>query len=140
MAGKLKSWGVVGAIHPSNLPKAIDELTGASYLVDTGSTFSIIPDSSTQPPSGPLLKSANGQRIPCWGKRWLTVQFNGRRYSWCFLMAAVDFHIIGVDFFLKHFKLLVDVTASLLSKGDRQEENMVAAAVFPTTPSTQQTV
>ena len=42
------------------------------------------------------------------------MQFNGCRFSWYFLMAAVDFHIIGVDF-LKHFKLQVDVTAGLLS-------------------------
>ena len=35
--------------------------------METGSTHS-----STQPPSGPLLKSANGQRTPCWGRRRLT--------------------------------------------------------------------
>ena len=125
---------MVGAIHPSSLPKAIDEVTGASYLVDTGSTFCIIPHSSTQPPSGPLLKSANGQRIPCWGKRRLTVQFNGRRFSWSFLLAAVDFHIIGVDF-LRHYNLLVDVTTGLLSKGDSKAADVVAAAVFSTTTS-----
>ena len=54
-------------------------------------------------------------------------------------MAAVDFHIIGVDF-LKHFKLLVDVTAGLLSKGDSQAAYMVAAAVSSTTTSTQHLV
>ena len=51
-----------------------------------------------------------------------------------FLLAAVDFHIIGVDF-LRHFKLLVDVTTGLLSKGDSKAADIVAAAVFSTTTS-----
>ena len=130
---------MVGAIHPSNLVKATDELSGASFLVDTGSTFCIIPHSSSSPPCGPLLKSANGQRIPCWGKRRLTVQFHGRRYSWWFLLAAVDFHIIGVDF-LKHFKLIVDVTAGLITQDGKRQADIVAAAVLPTTTSSLLTV
>ena len=139
LAGKLASWGVVGAIHPSNLVKATDELSGASLLVDTSSTFCIIPHSSSSPPCGPLLKSANGQRIPCWGKRRLTVQFYGRGYSWWFLLAAVDFHIIGVDF-LKHFKLIVDVTAGLITQDGKRQADIVAAAVLPTTTSSLLTV
>ena len=56
-----------------------------------GSRFCILPFSLQQPPSWPLLKSANGQRIPCWGKRRLTVQFGGCRYSWMFILAASTF-------------------------------------------------
>ena len=98
LAGKLAGWGVVGAIHPNSLVKAVDTISGASFLIDTGSTYSIIPHSSSSLATGPLLKSANGHKILCWGRRRLTVQFNGRRYTWWFLLAAVDFHIISVDF------------------------------------------
>ena len=113
LAGKLASWGVIGAIHPGKLVHVKDDISGASFLVDTGSSFSILPYSSSLPPTGPLLKSAGGQRIPCWGRRRLTVSFNGRRYSWNFLLAAVDFRILGVDF-LQKFQLLVDTAACCL--------------------------
>ena len=104
--------------------------------MDTGSSYSIIPHSSKKPPSGPLLRSANGQRIPCWGERRLTVAFGGHHYTWNFLLADVQFYIIGVDF-LQHFKLVVDVAANdlrpTLSAAD------VAAAVStveaPSSPS-----
>ena len=67
------------------------------------------------------------------------MQFHGRRYSWWFLLAAVDFHIIGVDF-LKHFKLIVDVTAGLITQDGKQQADIVAAAVLPTTTSSLLTV
>ena len=113
MAGKLVGWGVVGAIHPGKLVHITDSNSSASFLVDTGSSYSIIPHSSQQPATGPLLRSANGQRISCWGERRLTVVFGGHRYTWDFLLADVQFHIIGVDF-LQHFQLLVDVAANSL--------------------------
>ena len=87
-----------------------DNNSGAS-LVDTGSSYSIIPHSSNLPPTGPLLKSANSQKISCWGERQRTVEFGGHRYTWVFLLADVQFHIIGLDF-LQHFQLLVDVVAN----------------------------
>ena len=65
LAGKLESWGVIGAIHPGKLVHVKDNISGASFLVDTGSSYSILPYSSSLQPTGPLLKSAGGQRIPC---------------------------------------------------------------------------
>ena len=85
-----------------------DSSSCASFLVDTGFSYSIIPHSSLLPPTGPLFRSANSQRISCWGERRLTVVFGGHCYTWAFLLADVQFHIIGVDF-LQHFQLLVDV-------------------------------
>ena len=79
--------------------------------MDTGYSYSIIPHSSQKPPSGPLLCSANGQPIPSWGEQWLTVVFGGHYYTWDFLLADVQFYIIGVDF-LQHFKLVVDMAAN----------------------------
>ena len=132
MAGKLDSWGVIGAIHPGGLVHVVDSNSGASYLVDTGSTYSILPYKSHLPPTGPLLKAANGQKIPCWGKRRYTITFGGRCYTWYFLLAAVDFNIIGVDF-LQHFKLSVDVAAKQLRT--TSTATTVAAATSTATPS-----
>ena len=39
--------------------------------------------------------------------------FGGHHYTWDFLLADVQFYIIGVDF-LKHFKLVEDVAANLV--------------------------
>ena len=107
----------------------VDTNCGASYLVDTGSSYSILPFKSQLPPSGPLLKTANGQKISCWGERQHTIAFGGRRYTWSFLLAAVDFNIIGVDF-LQHFKLSVDVANKQL-----QIRHTAAADSSPASPS-----
>ena len=107
-----------------------DSNSGASFLVDTGSSYSIIPHSSHQPPTGPLLRSANGHRISCWGERQLTVTFSGHRYTWAFLLADVQFNILGVDF-LQHFQLLVDVAANGL-----QPALSTATAAVPATAAT----
>ena len=61
MAGKLAGWGVVGAIHPGKLVNITDSNNGTSFLVDTGSSYSIIQHTSQQTQTGPLLRSANGQ-------------------------------------------------------------------------------
>ena len=113
LAGKLIGWGVIGAIHPGKLVHVVDNNSGHSFLVDTGSSYSILPHSSTLPPTGPLLKAANGQHIPCWGRRQQSISFGGHSYSWSFLLAAVDFNILGVDF-LHHFQLSVNVAEKRL--------------------------
>ena len=135
MAGKLASWGVIGAIHPGNLVHVKDDISGASFLVDTGSSFSILPFTSSLPPSGPLLKSAGGQRIPCWGRRRLTISLNGRWYTWSFLLAAVDFHILGVDF-LQKFHLLVDTAAHHLRTSSPSSSSPSSSSPSSSSPST----
>jgi hypothetical protein len=52
-----------------------DELTNDRFLVDTGTTLSIVPCNQNSSPSGPLLKGADGQPIPSWGFIQQTVQF-----------------------------------------------------------------
>ena len=104
---------MIGAIHPGKLVHVVDNNSGHSFLVDTGSSYSILPHSSTLPPTGPLLKAANGQHIPCWGRRQQSISFGGHSYSWSFLLAAVDFNILGVDF-LHHFQLSVNVAEKRL--------------------------
>jgi hypothetical protein len=124
--GKLNGWGVVSAIHPGELVYVRDDLTGASFLVDTGSTYCILPHSSPSPPTGPRLRTANGVQIPCWGVKKLPIVFSGRRYVWNFLLAAVNFKILGNDF-LRHFRLLVDVANNRLLDG-------TTWAAIPTSP------
>jgi hypothetical protein len=64
-----------------------------------------------------ILKGPGGQTIPCWGEKQLPVQFSGRRFTWTFLLASVEFPILGADF-LKHFNLIVDLAASQLLATD----------------------
>jgi hypothetical protein len=84
-----------------------DSVSKRRYLVDTGASFSVLPFYSPNFPSGPRLSGPDGASIPCWGYRRQFLVFGRRRFVWRFLLAAVKFPIIGVDF-LKHFCLLVD--------------------------------
>ena len=135
LAEKLESWGVIGAIHPGKLVHVKDDISGASFLVDTGSSYSILPYSSSLQPTGPLLKSAGGQRIPCWGRHCLSISFNGRHYSWNFLLAVVEFRILGVDF-LQKFQLLVDTAACCLLGSPSPSSSAAPQAALALGPAT----
>jgi hypothetical protein len=75
--------------------------------------FSVFPHSSDRPPCGPALAGAAGRPIPCWGEKQFHLSFNGKEFSWPFLLAAVQFPIIGVDF-LRHYGQLVDPAGNRL--------------------------
>jgi hypothetical protein len=75
-----------------------------------------MPWDSADPPSGPSLSAADGRRIPCWGEKSFTVSIGGVPRQWGFLLAAVSFPIIGIDF-LRHHGLLVDVANLRLLPG-----------------------
>jgi hypothetical protein len=113
MAGKLVCQGRINAVAPGHLVHIVDESTQRRFLVDTGAAYSIFPFSSSGKQSGPRLRGADGLHIPCWGERRLSLVFHGRRFEWPFLLARVQFPIIGVDF-LRRNKLLVDPAASRL--------------------------
>ncbi len=98
MAGKLGCRGVISAIRPGRLFYVTDSVSGRRYLVDTGSAFSIMPWESSSLPSGPTLTAADGRLIPCWGERSFAVTIAGVVRRWDFLLAAVSFPIIGIDF------------------------------------------
>jgi hypothetical protein len=78
----------------------IDSISKRRYLVDTGASFSVLPFFSAAAPTGPRLSGPDGASIPCWGYKRHFLVFG--RFVWCFLLAAVKFPIVGVDF-LKHF-------------------------------------
>jgi hypothetical protein len=82
--------------------------------VDTGASYSIFPYVSPEQATGPFLKGPGGQNIPCWGERRIVVSFAGPRFVWDFVLAKVDFAIVGADF-LKHFGLVMDPSVSSLT-------------------------
>ncbi len=97
----------LAAVVTGSLVHILDENSGTRFLVDTGASFSILPHRSLAAVSGPRLFGPAGQPIACWGERLLHLRFQGRDFSWQFLLAAVDFPILGVDL-LKQHSLLVD--------------------------------
>ncbi len=61
--------------------------------------------------------------IPCWGEQRMELSFQGRRFTWIFLLADVPFAIIGVQ-------LLVDPAANHL--GDTASLQAFATVSAPT--------
>jgi hypothetical protein len=100
--------GQLNAVAPGQLLHVIDVLTNRRFLVDTGAAYSIFPHTSSNRPCGPALQGPGGQTIQCWGEREMQLQLGSRFFQWTFLLAAVDFAILGADF-LKHHKLAVDL-------------------------------
>jgi hypothetical protein len=92
----------------------------------------VFPHSSSSFPSGLALSGAAGQQIPCWGEQRLHLSFSGQDFSWPFLLAALQFPIIGVDFYAI-LGLLVDPAANQLV--DRHTLQVFKSSVSP--PATQ---
>ena len=113
--GKLSCRGSLNAVTPGQLVFIADQFENRRYLVDTGAAFSILPHSSPAVPRGPALSGPGGASIACWGEKHCTVSFGGEQYEWNFLLAAVSFPILGIDF-LKHYGLLVDPAGQRLVK------------------------
>ena len=85
-----------------------DDCSGLDFLVDTGASKSLFPHQSAVPASSWRLKQADGSALPSWGRQHFVLQFGGRRFSFRFLLAAVDRPILGIDFLHKN-GWLVDV-------------------------------
>ena len=102
LAGKLGIRGLVNAVAPGQLVYVTDQLSNRRFLVDTGAAFSILPHRSTMQPSGPALIGPNGLPIVCWGDKPIQLVLDGRCFLWTFLLAAVQFPIIGVNFIQAH--------------------------------------
>ncbi len=129
--GKLASRGRLNAVAPGPLVHIEDQLSKRRFLVDTGASFSIYPFSSKAAPTGPTLFGPAGKLIPCWGERSISLQFNNKKFTWTFLLAAVSFPIIGVDFLI-HFKLLIDPAANrLVDTASCQAFSIVSSLAMP---------
>jgi hypothetical protein len=88
----------------------------------------VFPHFSPSSLSGPAITGAAGQPIPCWGEKQFHLSFGGQAFTWPFLLATVQFPIIGVDF-LRHFGLLVDPAANQLV--DRQTLQVFKSSSVP---------
>ena len=86
----------------------VDEASQQRFLVNTGSSYSIIPHKSREPQSGLCLCTADRSQIACWGTRKMHVAAGGSRFKWDFLLEDMVLPIIGANF-LQHFVLLVDL-------------------------------
>ena len=86
----------------------VDEATNDRFQVDTGAVFSVIPFTSSDPPTGPRITTANALPIPCWGWTDRGLNAGGAFYRWKFLKAKVAFPVLGVDC-LSSFDLLLDL-------------------------------
>jgi hypothetical protein len=136
LLGKLKYQGCLNAVVPGDLLYVIDSISKRRYLVDTGASFSVLSFFSTTAPTGPRLSGPGGANIPCWGYKRDFLVFGLRRFVWRFLLAAVKFPIIGVDF-LRHFKLLLDPAGQqLVDSASRESITATEAAVAPSTAAT----
>ena len=86
----------------------VDKESQQQFLVDMGSSYSILPHKSQQPKSRPHLCTADHSPIACWGGRKVHMAAGGKRFMWTFLLDDMALPIIGADF-LRHFGLLVDL-------------------------------
>ena len=111
MAGKLGVRGLVNAVAPGQLVYVTDQLSNRRFLVDTGAAFSILPHHSSVQPSGPSLIGPNGLPIACWGDKPVQLVLDGCCFQWTFLLATIQFPIIGVNFIPAHH-LLVDSSSN----------------------------
>ncbi len=134
--GKLSVRGRLNTVILGPLVHVCDQISGRCFLVDTDAAFSIFPLQSSDTLNGPLLSRPAGRNIPCWGERWLDLCFNGRCFQWTFLLAAIQFPILGLDF-LRHFRLLVNPSAGslLLSQHQQRGPNTVATELVWSSPS-----
>lgn len=83
--------------------------SGIQFLVDTGSDVSVLPGHSKLKSSLPKLFAANNTSIDTFGEKTLNLNLGLRRnFVWNFVVANVDFAIIGADL-LQRYGLIVDL-------------------------------
>ena len=90
MAGRKLSGqaAVAASAQPGNsgrLVLLVDKATNNRFLVDTGAVFSVIPFTSSDPPVGPRITTADALPIPCWGWVEQRLKAGGVEYKWKFL-------------------------------------------------------
>ena len=117
LSGRRAVTATVSVGQPGRLVLLVDEASKQSFLVDTGSVYSIVPFRSKQKPTGPAIMAADRTPIKCWGRQDRTLRTDGHHFKWSFLRADVAFPILGADF-LRHFDLMVDLRREqLVAKG-----------------------
>ena len=106
--------GVTHAIATGMLVHIQDQLTDRRYLVDRGTSFSLIPHKSSKTPATkPRMIGPNGHPIQCLGEECQRLSFSGCTFERLFLRTDISFPILGVDF-LRANKLSVSVASNQL--------------------------
>ena len=134
--------GHVGTINSGThneidgLMKIFDPLAKIEFLIDTGSTISLLPRQSTTPatPDG-CLKAINNTPVPTYGKQELEISLNlHTNLKWNFTIAEVPIAVIGIDF-LSHHKLLIDMANRKLihssELGEKKPDDVVCGIERP---------
>jgi hypothetical protein len=82
-SGAPKSVAAAGgsSIKPGRLFFLKDTVSGLQFLIDTGSSYSILPHRAKARPFGPILWAADGRRIRCWGHKVAEVKLGGQLYK-----------------------------------------------------------
>ena len=90
---------------------AYDFINNISFLIETGSSYSLISTSKRERKINPdptVLYSATSNIIQTYAKQTLKINFNSSvDYTWDFIKTDLNFSIIGLDF-LNFYKLTVD--------------------------------
>ena len=73
------------------------------------------------------MRAANGSGIATFGRTQVSIEADGQRYLWPFLIADVCLPILRADF-LKHYDLLVDVRRQKLYSATTSQLVVTAAA------------
>lgn len=88
-----------------------DRNSGLNFLIDTGASISVLPQSKYDKVADPdaVLYAANGSKIETYGEKLLTLNIGLQRtLSWPFVIAKVKYPILGADF-LAHFNLSINL-------------------------------
>ena len=102
-----------------NSPLSVyDPTSRRSYLVNTGSTVSVLPpQTDSSPLPGCSLTTANGSSIAIYGEESVSLVLSCRHtFRWIFVVAQVTQPILGSDF-LEHLNILVDLRNRHLNNG-----------------------
>ena len=104
--------GVISYQNLLYVPCSISQLP-LHFLVDTGSIITVIPRKYAKyiTPTTQILTAANGSNIRTYGTSTLQIAIPQlrRSFQWNCFVADVTVPLLGADF-LKHYKLLVDMT------------------------------
>ena len=96
---------------------AYDFVNNISFLIETGSSYSLISASKRErkvSPDPTVLYSATSNVIQTYGKQTLKINFNSSiDYTWDFIKTDLNFSIIGLDF-LNFYWLTVDTNKRCL--------------------------
>jgi hypothetical protein len=107
-------------------------------LVDSGTSISILPHSSSAPSTGPHLVGANGKLVSAWGRRCQTVCFAGHNFEFDFFLAAVATPIIGMDFLAKFELSIIPAKQQVLHTASGRTFTKASTSFFvsPWSPET----